>query len=126
MKLYQKLARLMIARDNCAQSGNDEWRMKHLDLAIELVRNNMPSGSGFNAGTALDYDACKRNRLVLTTSFHHMNDGGFCDGWTIHTITVTPSLAFDFDLRVSGRNRNQIKDYIEEIFSEALNTDIAD
>jgi hypothetical protein len=37
---------------------------------------------------------------------------------------VTPSLCFDFHIRVSGRNRNDIKDYLSELFESALHTEI--
>jgi hypothetical protein len=37
---------------------------------------------------------------------------------------VTPIFG-GFDIRVTGRNRNDIKDYIAETFDSALNQDIA-
>ena len=64
-----------------------------------LVKDFMPSGSGFDAGTKLDLDLSHAERLVFTTSYHHMNDGGYYDGWTEHTVTVTP-----------GFNGSNIKD----------------
>jgi hypothetical protein len=53
-----------------------------------------------------------------------MDDVGYYDGWTEHTLTVRPSLAFGIDLKFSGRNRNQIKDYLHEVFHEALTHEI--
>jgi hypothetical protein len=52
-----------------------------------------------------------------------MNDTGYYDGWTEHTVTVTPSFS-GINIRVSGRNRNDIKDYIHETFSYALRSDV--
>lgn len=49
-----------------------------------------------------------------------MNDAGYYDGWTEHTITVTPAFIGGFELSISGRNRNDIKDYISEVFNQAL------
>ena len=51
---------------------------------------------------------------MLYTHFHHMNDGGFYDGWTEHSVVVTPSLVYGFDTRITGRDRNDIKNYIGE------------
>jgi hypothetical protein len=53
-----------------------------------------------------------------------MNDGGFYDGWTDHSVIVTPSLVEGFNLRVTGRNRKDIKEYIAEQFCMALDQDI--
>jgi hypothetical protein len=85
-----------------------------------LVKDCLPSGSGFDAGTQFDWDKSKADRLVFNTSYHHMNDGGYYDGWTEHTITVTPSFVGMCDLKVSGRDRRSIKEYIAETFHNAL------
>lgn len=53
-----------------------------------------------------------------------MNDGGFYDGWTEHTVTVTPALHGDFHLRISGRNRNDIKEMMYQDFDYKLRTDV--
>jgi hypothetical protein len=84
----------------------------------------MPHGSGFDNGTSLDVDASSDTKIVFTTAFHHMNEGGFYDGWTQHSIIVTPNLAIEFNLKVTGRNRNGIKDYIAECFQFQLCEDV--
>ena len=53
-----------------------------------------------------------------------MNENGYYDGWTEHTVTVTPALSGEFHLRISGRNRNDIKDMIHESFDHLLRTDV--
>lgn len=132
--LYSELSNLIQARQNCADimngfrsgDGNNaqEWFHRHEETIDNLVQRHMPSGSGFDSGTALDFDASHADKLVFHTSFHHMNEAGYYDGWTAHKITITPSLSFGFHVRVSGRNRNDIKDYISECFANALRTDI--
>lgn len=119
-KLYEVLASAVQARLNCIASNNTDWRDRHEDRIESLVKMKMPSGSGFDSGTTIDLDKSTGNRLVFFTSFHHMNDAGMYDGWTEHTVTVTPSFVGGFDLHVTGRNRNDIKDYIGETFSHAL------
>lgn len=117
--LYSELASALDARKRCAESGNDEWFNKWTERIKALV-DEMPSGSGFDSGTQLDEDASHADKLVFNTAYHHMNDGGCYDGWTEHTVTVTPSFQFGFHLRVTGRDRNDIKSYIVDCFSEAL------
>ena len=124
MKLYRKLASLVQAHINCEISGNKEWFEKHEARIEELVKNYMPSGSGFDCGTKIDLDKSTPEKLVFYTDFHHMNEVGYYDGWTEHRITVRPSLAFGFTLTISGRNRNEIKDYIHQAFDCALNEEI--
>lgn len=119
-KLYQELASLITARQNCINSNNQEWLGRHEDRIKALVKQYMPSGSGVDCGTKLDIDASNGDKLVFTFSYHHMNDGGYYDGWTDHKAIVTPSLAFGFSMRITGRDRNQIKDYFHDIFRESL------
>ena len=49
-----------------------------------------------------------------------MDEHGGYDGWTEHKIIVTPSLVYGFELRVTGKDRNDIKDYIAEVMHGAL------
>ena len=124
--LYSELASTVDAMHRCEEKPEQygEWASKHADAINTLVHKYMPSGSGFDCGTQLDCIESHAEKLVFTTSFHHMNDGGYYDGWTEHTITVTPSFIGGFNLRISGRNRNDIKDYIHETFSQALKTEL--
>lgn len=124
--LYSELSGLIQARINCQKNDNLEWRKKHEDRIEFLVREHMPHGSGFDSGTTIDLSLSHADKLVFpSTAYHHMNDGGYYDGWTVHTVTVTPSFT-GFHLRVSGTNRNDIKEYIGESFQIALMTDLTD
>ena len=103
------------ARKNCYESGNHVWYDRWEDILDNIERNFLPSGSGIDSGTKIDRDRSTANKIVLTTEFHHMNDAGFYDGWTEHTITVTPTFE-SINLKIGGRNRNQIKDYLYDVF----------
>lgn len=130
--LYSELARTIEARRNSAQniakqpdaSNSKHWFDRHTETIERLVKQHMPSGSGFDNGTALDLDASHADKLVFHTAFHHMDEAGGYDGWTEHTVTVTPALGHDYHLRISGRNRNDIKEMMYEEFAEALRTDV--
>lgn len=122
--LYSELSSAIQARSNCAQSGNVEWKHRHEDWIEHMEKNLLPSGSGIDSGTRLVLDECHGERLVMTTSYHHMNDAGYYDGWTEHKIVVTPSFTGGINLRISGRNRNDIKDYLHEVFYSALCSDV--
>jgi hypothetical protein len=121
--LYQELAQLVAVRLACLETVNP-WAERHEQRIINLVSEYMPSGSGFDNGTTLDLESSNGNKLVFTTSYHHMNDVGMYDGWTEHAVIVKPDLQFGFELRISGRDRNDIKDYIAEVFEYALRTEV--
>lgn len=96
-----------------------EWRTRHRDAIERTIRTYLPSGSGFDAGTTIDYSRSRPNYLVFRTSFHHMDPGGAYDGWSDHWVGVSP--AFDgISLHVSGRDRDGIKDYIHDAFYNCL------
>src|SRR5690606_14186150 len=121
MSLYQFVARAGVAADNCAKSGNEAWQQVW-EEALAQCEELLPSGSGFDAGTKIEHASA--SKIVLRTSFHHMNEHGYYDGWTEHTVTVIPDLVNGFDLRISGRNRNGIKEYIADVIYDALNQEV--
>lgn len=125
MPVYEALAHTIEARLNCIKSGNDEWRVRHSETILQIVENCLPSGSGIDCGTQIDLDLSTPESLVFDVQYHHMNDGGYYDGWTVHRVIVTPSLGHKFTLRITGPNRNDIKDYLHECYRSAL-TEVLD
>lgn len=123
--LYRHIASRLQAMENCQQANNLEWLGRHGDVLEKLCRDYLPRGSGIDAGTTLD-NISHAGRLVFNTSYHHMNEHGYYDGWTEHTVIVTPSLLNEFDLRITGRDRNDIKDYLYDVFAEVLMQEIDD
>jgi hypothetical protein len=51
-----------------------------------------------------------------------MSDG-YYDGWTDHTVKVYPDWS-GVRLNITGRNRNDIKDYLYETWDYALSQEI--
>ena len=119
--LYRAITGAVIAYKNCSESGNDEWRERHERRANKLTSLYMPSGAGvFDSGTPLNSKYSTGEKLVFRTNYNHMNDDGCYDGWTEHTITVRASLYFTLQIQINGRDRNQIKDYLHDVFYAAL------
>ena len=122
MKIYQKIAIAFGAYLNCVKSDiRTEWEEKHAEKIEEICKNELPSGSGFDSGTTFDFDKSQKNQLVFHADFHHMDDNGYYCGWSEHTVVVTPDLCFDFNLKITGRNVRDIKDYIAETYNYHLN-----
>lgn len=122
--VIKAIASTLDAYLRCKETKNNEWKYKHETTLHTLCRLHLPRGSGFDAGTSIDLFVSKPGRLVFHTSFHHMDEHGGYDGWTDHTVVVKPSLVHVCDLRVTGRDRNDIKQYIGETVYAALMEEI--
>lgn len=53
-----------------------------------------------------------------------MNENGMYDGWTEHKAIIKPSLVFGLDLKITGRDRNGIKEYLHDTFMQALTDEV--
>lgn len=144
VKLYQELAALQTAYYNNLRkleaatiSDEDyakctEWADKHQNRVNELCRAYLPHGGGIDDGPRLflleeleEDQAIPHDKLNIgDANYLHRNDNGDYDGWTYHRVIVTPSLQFGFHLKITGRNRNGIKEYLREVFYHALNKTI--
>jgi len=119
MKRYAWIAMKLQAIENCFKTDNNEWFNRHSDELESDLKETAPSGSGFDNGTELDYKNCTRTKLVFNTAFHHMNDDGYYTRWTSHSVIITPDFN-GFNIRVTGRDHNMIKEYIADTFHEWL------
>jgi hypothetical protein len=89
----------------------------------QIMKDFAPSGSGIDCGTTLASDSTAQ-KLIFDVSFHHMDQMGGYDGWTEHKVIVTPSMAMDYDLRITGKNRKDIKTYLYDVYSDFLSQKI--
>lgn len=105
---------------NAIANIDKDWAQ---DLLYILEREYLPSGSGIDHGCQVLVDKSNPNRIVIQVDFHHMNDVGYYDGWTSHKAIITPSLQFGFDIRITGKDRRGIKDYLADVISNALEQD---
>lgn len=128
MKVYQELARAASARVNCEASGNTYWEGVWRDKVRWLVETYLPEGAGFDSGTSFDWEKfdLHPDRLEFRTAFHHMNKDGFYEGWTDHQVVVRADLQFGFQVLVKGKNTNDIKQYIHEVFESVLSDEVKD
>lgn len=126
--LYVVLARTVGAYKRCsdpsANTSQADWGEKHEAYIEKLVKEHMPSGSGIDTGTVLDIERSTEKKLVFTFSYHHMDECGGYNGWTDHKLTVKGSLAFGFELAIGGRDRNDVKDYLHEVYHSALSIEV--
>lgn len=99
------------------QEMRDKW-----EFLLSSMESTLPSGSGFDNGTKIDLNESQFGKVVLYTSFHHMDENGGYEGWTEHKITVKPVFG-GIRIIVGGQNKNDIKEYIRETFDNCLTTE---
>ena len=116
MKVYEALAQASEGR------AIEEWA-DIMEEKIENIMKGAPSGSGIDSGTTFLPEKSNREKLVFAADYHHMNENGFYDGWTEHLIIVTCDL-LGLNIRVTGRNRNDIKDYLSDVYYHWIMQDV--
>lgn len=120
--VYQQVAISFSALLHCQKNYcvRPDAEANHAEMINRICKLYLPSGSGFDSGTEFNYEDSTEDCLVLCTSFHHMDEHGYYDGWTDHVIKVKPSLAFGFTLEIEGEDRDGIHDYIADTFHHML------
>jgi hypothetical protein len=118
-KVYEHIARALLHIEMVADEGS---RLEKMHALEEWVRKNGPSGSGIDTGTKLERSTSER--IVLRCEFHHMNDVGYYTGWTSHTVIVKPSLCTGIEVSITGHDKNQIKEYLGDVYYQWLKEEI--
>ena len=122
-KLIVLISELLTQIANCEKSGNIEHKKIAYTRLKEIEEEHLPSGSGIDNGTVICSSSSTPDKVIFTTAYHHMNEGGMYDGWTQHKITVTPTFG-GIDIKVGGKNRNDIKDHLAETFYFSLEQEV--
>lgn len=113
------LAATIEARLNCQRTGNAEWFERHSETIASIAVNMLPHGSGIDMGVTVDLEKSTGEKVVLLVPYHCMSAHGFYCGWRDYTITLTPAFS-GFHTRVTGRDYNDTKAYLCDLFSEVL------
>ena len=124
MKLYQAIAAQISRRENSAARDNFENERDACDRITEYEKE-LPRGSGIDSGSKILLAESSPNKIVIQADFHHMDENGFYCGWTEHKIIIRPCLRFGFDLKVTGRDKDGIKDYLADLYHHDMGREIA-
>ena len=110
-----ELSKAIAGHRQCKEGFKESYTEKIIDC-IGLL----PSGSGIDNGIKFLWDESTPEKIMFFFEFHHLNENGYYDGWTGHNIIITPSLQHDFNLKITGKNKNGIKDYLHDLFSDVF------
>ena len=117
----QEIAYIADAYNRCVETGNHEWAEKHGETLEWIRKQFLPSGAGIDSGCEIVTDECRPDKIVLSFGYHHMNDAGMYDGWTQHKAIIKPAFR-GLNICITGPNRNDVKDYLFEVFSDAMDS----
>ena len=132
--LYIRIASAVQARLNCAEHPDTHsfWFGRWSERLEGYETEQLPSGSGIDCGTKINLDESTGERLVMTLSYHHMNESGMYDGWSEIQIVVAPSLIHDISLDITAIDAAQpeedmelLFDYLGDLYQSAL-TEVAE
>jgi len=101
----------------------EEWQARWERVLDYIQAHLLPSGSGFDAGIKIDRARSSGTELRLEVPFHHLSEHGYYAGWTEHRVSVYPSLVHDITMKITGRDRDQIQDYILDTLDTVLRTE---
>lgn len=114
--MYQALAQFLAGMRSQSSSLNHVLKCK-MRLA-HVVDNYLPSCNMRNINKTFLHYSSSPKRLIFHTSYQHDDRT-----WTDHKVVVTPSLMYDApDIKITGKNKNQINDYLHEVFAQGLRT----
>jgi hypothetical protein len=119
VKLTYPLYQVLAQKVQWYHDANGDWKNK-AESEVKALCDMLPHGSGIDAEREVDLEASSGSKIIINLSYHHMDENGFYDGWTSHSIIIRPSLTNGFDLKVTGKDRNEIKGYLAEIFDADL------
>lgn len=121
--LYRTFSLLLLQLHTFSSSRDLENHRRTTHDLEQLTAKFMPRDGGFNRGTRIDLMESTHERIVFRASYEHQVNGGATTHWTHHGIFVRPSLAFDFDLFISGPSlarQGDLKKRIESRFHKCL------
>ena len=107
MKLYQKIARVVSQKNKS---------LNEIEKELTLLKELLPYGGGIESGCVISLESTKK-RIVIITNYWHPN---YSDEWTNHQVVITPSFVGEINLRITGKNKDNVKEYLQDIFREAL------
>lgn len=108
MKVYQALAQAF---------ESDEGR-------VYDIMKGAPSGPGIDS-TSFIPGECTREQLVFYVEYQHIDEYGGYDARTYHRVIVTPDL-LGINLRVTGRNKNDIRKHLSNLYYQWLTGEYID
>ena len=126
MKVYQQLARLVDWNPTGEYLDSKNKRVE------DLVKNYLPSGSGFDGDISID-EKSTDEKIIIRVEYHHMDINGFYDGWSTFKVIITASMAYNYCMQVKGESVVRkyfyhvgFDDFVISVFRDCLDKEMKD
>lgn len=130
--IYQHIATILEARDNCEKTGNTGWYAIWCDRLASIMKEFAPHGSGFDQDVTLN-EASTNGRLLFDAHWHSMDDNGSYAGWIHFQIIVSANMAHGINMAIAVTSDDRdddekardpadesIADYVGDVFHTFL------
>jgi uncharacterized protein YukJ len=109
-------------KDNLSFKPYTEQAIENID---NIIDNYFPSGSGIDSSCKYDKESSTPEKIVITFGFHFMNDNGFYDGWIDYKLIVKAdkNMVYPYIIKIVGKDRQDVKSYLYDIFYTVLKTE---
>ena len=134
-KVIEHIASIAWAMKGCRERAEqprggdaERWANRHNGALGEIISNCLPSGSGFDRGVQIDWDATDivAEKFVFVADFHCMDEHGYYCGWASFRFTVTPSFVLGMEMNTEvitpcpDADMDSLDEYVSTILGEAL------
>lgn len=122
-QLFRAIARVLLARETSTERGNQEG-VDNQNKFLKDLEKFLPSGAGIDNGTKIDLENSTSSKIILTFSYHRMNDNGFYVGWFDYQVDIKlpRNLTCDYNLMFHGDEVLNDLDYLHDVFVTTLET----
>ncbi|MFY7937382.1 MAG: hypothetical protein ACOVOQ_08395 [Flavobacterium sp.] len=122
MKLYKEIARVLGQKNKSLNVIEKELTLFKEVLPIRL-NPVIKDGNRIEAGCVISLKSTKK-RIVIDTLYWHTNDSDETSRCTAHQVVITPSFEDEINIRITGKNEDNVKEYLHNIFRESLMSEI--
>jgi hypothetical protein len=100
---YREIPVYRLIAERVYSYHNNPTNYQDGDIFTIIERQCLPHGSGFDSGCSIDLTKSKVDKIIIKFSWHHMDPNGFYAGWYDYVLTIKPSLVYDFDIKITGK-----------------------
>ena len=112
---------IQLIAKNCQwlKTVNENYR-DVCESRLDKLEKELPSGSGIDCGCKLDREKSGDSKVIITFDYHYMNGDGYYDGWLSFKAVITPTLSGYQEIKITGRDKQGLKDMLFDTFSSCL------
>jgi hypothetical protein len=116
-EVYQRIARIVYARDNTIRINDTEWLNKYNESLVEIMKEAPLSQEANNKAHV---EGIEKDCLSISVVYHHITPSGKVKGPNTYILKIKPHLSLGFTVTVKGKDKDDANE-IKESFESWLN-----